>query len=99
MGRGGYIISTGQPKNEFMDCAVRHVFFKQGIIGVKVKILLPTDLTGRKGVKKALPDSVKIHPPKEDQEADILPEVNQVLTNAPVSQPTRPEGVVYPVQA
>lgn len=44
--RAGYIISTGQPKNDFVDVAVRHCFFKQGMIGVKVKIFKPYDPTG-----------------------------------------------------
>merc|ERR1711972_1312109 len=71
--KSGYLISTGQPKREYIDTAIRHCFFKQGIIGVKVKIMLPFDPAGKKGIKKPLPDSIKIHPVKEDQEADILP--------------------------
>lgn len=38
----GYIISTGQPKLEFVDEAVRHVELRQGVLGVKVKILPDT---------------------------------------------------------
>ena len=26
--RAGYIISTGQPKNDMVDVSMRHVFFK-----------------------------------------------------------------------
>jgi len=33
------MISTGQPKLEFVDAAVRHVELRQGVLGVKVKIL------------------------------------------------------------
>ena len=32
--KDGYLISTGQPKNEYIDHAIRHIFFKQGIIGI-----------------------------------------------------------------
>merc|ERR1712070_785325 len=44
----GYQISTGQPKREFIDIAVRHVELRQGILGLKVKpdqvkILEPKD--------------------------------------------------------
>lgn len=39
----GYIISTGQPKLEFVDEAVRHVELRQGVLGVKVKILPDTE--------------------------------------------------------
>jgi small subunit ribosomal protein S3e len=64
--KAGYLISTGQPKNDYIDSAIRHCFFKQGIIGVKVKIMLPTaDSSNSKkgGVKKPLPDVVSL-PPK-----------------------------------
>merc|ERR1711904_91386 len=88
--KSGYLISTGQPKLDVLDTAVRHVFFKQGIIGIKVKIMLPYDPTGRKGIRKPLPDMVKINPPKEDQEADILP------NNANLQQTTTPAA---PTQA
>merc|ERR1719335_1246046 len=72
--KAGYLISTGQPKNDFIDTAVRHCFFKQGIIGVKVKIMIPHDPTGKKGTKMMLPDTVIIPPPKEFDEPDILPQ-------------------------
>merc|ERR1711913_255073 len=74
--KGGYLISTGNPKEEFIDTAIRHVFFKQGIIGVKVKIFLPYDPTGKKGIPKPLPDQVKINPPKEEEYPDVLPTPN-----------------------
>jgi len=64
----GYMICTGQPKLDFLDIAVRHVSFKQGIMGVKVKIMLPQDPTGKAGVKAILPDHVDIRDPKEDDE-------------------------------
>lgn len=64
--KSGYMICTGQPKIDFVDVAIRHVFFKQGIMGVKVKIMLPHDPSGKKGVKTLLPDTVTIHDPKQD---------------------------------
>jgi len=84
--KSGYLISTGQPKNDLIDTAVRHVFFKQGIIGIKVKIMLPYDPAGKWGTSKPLPDSVKIEVPKDDNEADYLPQAqanNQEQTPAP----------------
>merc|ERR1712072_326075 len=71
--KSGYCISTGQPKKDFVDTAVRHCFFKQGIIGVKVKIMIPHDPLGKKGTKMMLPDTVRIEPPKDTEEPDILP--------------------------
>lgn len=56
----GYLISTGQPKKDFIDIAKRHIFFKQGMMGVKVKILLPSDPSGKFGVPKTLPDKINI---------------------------------------
>jgi len=68
----GYMICTGQPKLDFLDIAVRHVGFKQGIMGVKVKIMLPEDPTGRAGVKFHLPDLCDIKDPKpNDDEPEI----------------------------
>jgi small subunit ribosomal protein S3e len=69
----GYIVSTGQPKLEFVDVATRHVELRQGILGCKVKIMQDSEkLTGK--LRKIMPDSVKIHEPK-DERYDIKPEV------------------------
>eukprot|EP00347_Sterkiella_histriomuscorum_P009644 403340419 len=67
----GYIISTGQPKLEFVDEAVRHVELRQGVLGVKVKILPDTERAVGK-YRKIMPDYVKIHEPKDDHH-DITP--------------------------
>lgn len=65
----GFLISTGHPKKEFIDQAIRHVFFKEGIMGIKVKIQLPTDFSGKLGgIPKYLPDKVTIMEPKQGQE-------------------------------
>jgi len=64
----GYMICTGQPRLDFLDIAVRHVSFKQGIMGVKVMIMLPHDPTGKAGVKAILPDNVDFREPKLDED-------------------------------
>ena len=64
----GYMISTGDPKKDYIDSAVRHVIFKQGIMGVKVKIMKVYDQTLQLGAKKQLPDVIKIHDLKEDKD-------------------------------
>merc|ERR1712110_639763 len=72
--KDGFMICTGQPKNDYIDVGVRHVFFKQGIMGVKVKIMLPYDPSGRLGgVKDPLPDQIIISAPKA-YEADEIRE-------------------------
>jgi len=69
----GYLVSTGQPVLEFVDVATRHVELRQGILGVKVKIMQDTEKAVGK-YKKIMPDFVKIHEPK-DESHDIKPEV------------------------
>ena len=66
--KSGYLISTGHPKEEFIDEAVRHIFFKQGIVGIKVMIMLPVDPSGRTGPKNDLPDKIVISEPKAPKE-------------------------------
>ena len=46
--------------------AVRHVLLRQGVLGVKVKILKPHDETGMNGPKIQYPDIVTILEPKEE---------------------------------
>lgn len=43
----GYLISTGQPKNDYIDHAIKYVIFPQGCLGLQVKIMLPYDITGK----------------------------------------------------
>merc|ERR1712216_715785 len=62
----GYMIKSGDPKRQYVDTAVRHVALRQGMLGVRVTIMLPWDPTGKTGPKTPLPDQVVIHDPKED---------------------------------
>jgi len=64
--RDGYLISTGEPKRHYISEAVRHVAMRQGMLGVKVKIMLAYDPEGKMGTKMPIPDHVIIHEPKED---------------------------------
>ena len=68
----GYLISTGQPKIEFIDEAVRHVELRQGVLGVKVKIMMDTEKAVGK-YRKFMPDYVKIHDPKDEGSQDVEP--------------------------
>jgi small subunit ribosomal protein S3e len=65
--KDGYMVSSGQPVKEYVDGAVRHVMLRQGVIGVKVKIMLDWDPTGKNGPKKPLPDMVVVSKPKEEE--------------------------------
>jgi len=62
----GYMIKSGEPKRTYVVTAVRHVALRQGMLGVRVTIMLPWDPTGKTGPKTALPDQIVIHDPKED---------------------------------
>ncbi|PKA47035.1 40S ribosomal protein S3-3 [Apostasia shenzhenica] len=80
--KDGYMISSGQPVNEYIDSAVRHVLLRQvllcvisasffslqGVLGIKVKIMLDWDPKGKQGPTTPLPDLVTIHPPKDEDE-------------------------------
>uniref|UniRef100_A0A2R9BUV4 Small ribosomal subunit protein uS3 n=1 Tax=Pan paniscus TaxID=9597 RepID=A0A2R9BUV4_PANPA len=65
----GLMIHSKDPVNYYVDTAVRHVLLRQGVLGIKVKIMLPWDPTGKIGPKKPLPDHVSIMEPKDE----ILP--------------------------
>merc|ERR1712054_274530 len=62
----GYMIKAGNPCRNFIDTACRHVLLRQGVVGVKVAIMLPHDPQGKAGPKKPMPDKVEVFEPKED---------------------------------
>ena len=80
----GLMIHAGNPAREYIDSAVTHVHLRQGkyiiinnlilinyslgVLGIKVKIMLPHDATGKMGPKKPLPDQVSVIEPKEEHE-------------------------------
>jgi len=64
--RDGYLISTGDPKNYYIQESVRHVLMRQGVLGVKVRIMLGYDETGERGIDKRMPDKITVHEPVED---------------------------------
>jgi len=60
----GYMIASGDAKNHYIDRAVKHVKLRQGVLGIKVKIMLPYDPTGHQGPAVPLPDKIEIKEPK-----------------------------------
>ena len=44
------------------------MFLIQGVLGIKVKIMLDWDPKGKQGPSVPLPDHVTIHTPKEEEE-------------------------------
>jgi len=76
--RDGYMIHSGQPRITYMDTCTRHIELRQGIMGIKVRIMLPTiTSTDGKGigVAKPLPDVITFIEEKkaslEDENADM----------------------------
>merc|ERR1712055_596115 len=63
----GLMIHSGDPTNDYVDTAVRHVLLRQGVLGIKVKIMMPWDPTGKIGPKRPLPDHVSIVEPKDER--------------------------------
>jgi len=62
----GYMVKSGEPKRQYVTSAVRHVLLRQGILGVKVSIMLPYDPSGRSGPKEPQPDVVVVLDPKTE---------------------------------
>lgn len=63
----GFMIHSGQPARDFVDEAVRHVMLRQGVLGIKVKIMKGWDPNGETGPRKPLPDMVQITEPGIDK--------------------------------
>ncbi len=60
----GFMIHSGQPKITYLSTAIRHIELRTGIMGIKVKIMLPCKGYIKKKSwvidKKPLPDIIKI---------------------------------------
>jgi len=71
----GYQVSTGQPKYDFIDSATRSVELRQGVLGLKVKIMQGTKI--KIGAKEiVMPDFIQIDEPKDDGDQNATPEVH-----------------------
>lgn len=81
----GFMIHAGQPVKDFVDFAVRHVLLRQGVLGIKLKIMRSWDPKGINGPKHPLPDVVSI--------TDAKDEMNVMSAIAPSSESfKRPEA-------
>jgi len=66
--RDGYMVKSGNAVTEYVDSAVRHILLKQGVLGIRVKIMLAHDPQGKIGPKRPLSDVVVIADPKPEEE-------------------------------
>ncbi len=69
--KDGFMIHTGYPKKVFISSAVRHLELKQGIMGIKVKIMLPYNPEGNRGrgfgISEPLPDVITFKEQKNEE--------------------------------
>jgi len=84
--RDGYLISSGEPKNHYIAEAVRHVLMRQGVLGIKVRIMLAHDPEGKMGPKMPMPDAIIIHEPKEIPVEQVKEEVVETPAPEPEQQ-------------
>ncbi|KAI4480268.1 40S ribosomal protein S3 [Polistes fuscatus] len=81
----GLMIHSGEPTNNYVNTATRHVLLRQGVLGIKVKIMLPWDPVGKLGPKDPLPDYVSIAEPKE--EVRPLQPTSEIKASKDIPQP------------
>ncbi|KAJ2667929.1 40S ribosomal protein S3, partial [Coemansia sp. RSA 1285] len=89
---------------EFIDSAVRHVEMKQGVLGIKVKIMLDHDPTGRVGPKNPLPDVITILDNDGKDEVSVDAPVSESKIAAEPAAPAAdaagaPEAAAAPTEA
>lgn len=82
----GYQVSTGQPKYDFIDSATRNVELRQGVLGLKVKIMQGTTIKVG-NTTKVMPDFISITEPKDDDDQNLQPTVHSTeQAQAPATQ-------------
>ncbi|KAG9390098.1 Ribosomal protein S3, eukaryotic/archaeal [Carpediemonas membranifera] len=61
--RDGYILRTGQPGIDYVDTCTTALHMRQGVLGIQVKICLPTSRFDKNAIQ---PDLVTVLEPKEE---------------------------------
>jgi len=64
--KDGYMVKSGHAVNLYVDTAVRNILLKQGVLGIKVSIMLPHDPLGKIGPATSLSDDIRIDEPKDE---------------------------------
>jgi len=70
--KDGYMINSGEAARHYVDKAVRHIKLKQGVLGIKVSIMLPYDPRGKNGCSVVQPDVVTVREPKVETPIEQL---------------------------
>jgi len=71
--KDGFMVKSGEAARTYVDWAARHIKLKQGVIGIKVGIMLPNDPNAREGTKSSLPDVVVVKQPKPEEPLKCAP--------------------------
>ncbi|KAL0233940.1 hypothetical protein PCE1_002444 [Barthelona sp. PCE] len=69
----GVLLKTGQTKVDYIESATRHLVMKQGVLGIKVAIMLPKAKTHTAEDPKMIPDHIEIREPKADETSNDVP--------------------------
>eukprot|EP01084_Bolivina_argentea_P069142 125870_1 len=64
--RDGYMVKSGASPKVYCAKAIRHVYMRQGVLGIQVAIMLSHDPEGKNGPQIPLPDVVHVLPPKDE---------------------------------
>ncbi|MES1918640.1 40S ribosomal protein S3 [Bonamia ostreae] len=72
--KSGYMVKSGSAKEDFVVESIRHVNMRQGVLGIKLRIQLPSG-----GERGELPDVVKVKKPMELVEDEGEIEVKQPM--------------------
>ncbi len=68
----GYMISSGNAKRDYLDIGMRHVMLKQGVMGVKVKIMKEYDPKNTQCASVPLPDHVEFFDVKKEEKEERI---------------------------
>jgi len=99
--RDGYMIKSGQASQHYVDTAVRNLLLKQGVLGIKIKIMLPYDASGKNGCSFPQSDVIDIREPKEEAPLPVGPKQGyaQNMEQQPQAAPqAMPQQQPLPVQ-
>jgi len=92
--KDGYMVKSGYAVNMYVDEAVRHLLLKQGILGIKVRIMLPHDPEGKTGPTTNLSDVITIREPKSEEPLTVPPKQGfaQQMENPTPNNQQAPQG-------
>jgi len=94
----GVMIHSGDPVNQYIQQAIRHVKLRQGVLGIKVKIMLPHDPRGNIGPKNPLPDQVQVKEPEDQMPHPVQPHSEHLDAPIITGIPQAMGAQVQPVQ-